>query len=274
MQWEIPCCNGIRLTTSCLRTAQRPCCHRLHQSRPRAGGGGRGSARRFLARRFTAAGLEVDVWEPRPGRPEHRRRRCPGHGRGGCPASCSWATSTSSARPRALHAEGPRRPSLRARHQRHEGRPRGCRRRRRAPGRRGARGRRQVAAARRPARGRLRRRGVAELRRRGPRRSLPPRRRHPARTHRPRRHCRARRLRLVRARKPRCRGGRRRAREGRRRHRPLGPAARRDRRARPRAHALRAPPTGAARCTPRRSRGGHELSDLPWRAVDSASSAA
>jgi acetylornithine deacetylase len=41
---------------------------------------------RFLTRRLSAAGLAVDVWEPRPGRPNFVAT-LPGHGRGGGPAA-------------------------------------------------------------------------------------------------------------------------------------------------------------------------------------------
>ncbi len=63
---------------------------------------------RFLARRLTAAGLEVDVWEPRPHRP-NIVAMLPGHGRAPQTASGaahSSARRTAAARPIARRAAG------------------------------------------------------------------------------------------------------------------------------------------------------------------------
>ena len=248
---------------------------------------------RFLARRLTAAGLEVDVWEPRPHRP-NIVAKLPGHGRAApsqaaATASGDGATESGAAAPSLMlvsHLDVVGGPAELFTPQVRDGRLYGRGGNDMKAGLAAAvavaerlaaeaeRGRRQVAAARRPVRGRLRRRGVGELRRRVPRRPLPPRRRDPAGAHRPRRHGRTRRLQLVRDREPRRRGGRRRAREGRRRDRPSGARARRHRRSRPRARGpAAARRTGAVPSTPRRSPAARSCRPTPASA-DWGSSAA
>ncbi len=145
------------------RPALRPRRHRLDQPRARAGGG-RARKRSWPSSPGASPppASQVDVWEPRPHRPNFVAT-LPGHGaprhrapvrraHGGAPPCAPSLMLVShldvvGAAARAVHAPGAQRPPLRARQQRHEGRPGGRGRdRRRAPRRRGGA---QPAAGRR-----------------------------------------------------------------------------------------------------------------------------
>ena len=98
------------------------------------GGAGEAAVAAIIAARMAAVGLEVDVWDAAPGRPNvvghaarHRRR----------PVAHVLRPHRRRRRgPRGLPPDRPRRPHARPRHLRHEGGHRRGDRRRRAPGRR------------------------------------------------------------------------------------------------------------------------------------------
>ncbi len=97
------------------------------------GGAGEAAVAAIMAARMAAAGLEVDLWDAAPGRP-NVVGRLRGRGGGRSLMLCGH-TDVVGAAPEAFAPERPRRAHARPRHVRHEGRPRRRVARRRAAGR-------------------------------------------------------------------------------------------------------------------------------------------